>query len=276
MSTMKKIYTCTIFGFLLLVFFKPAFAEEILFFSPTRVNLTDEKPVETITISNLSNIARAYSISVEDLIMTQDGVTAPVDHFDYSAKRMIRFVPREFILQPGDKQTIRIMSRTGTDTTAGDYHSHMRFLEDVTKRQGINPPPKQGGAIISAPLAYEAMIPVVVSHGPVSTTVGLTDAKIAKEPKSFHYKASLILSREGNGQGVAYIDTNYTAPDGTSTTAAVRRTVYIYRELDAVKKEYEFSLPENSPAGGKITISLYDNPSEEAQPLSQITLPLPE
>jgi len=275
MNRTKQIFLGIATGVVLLLFLKPVLAEEILFFSPTRINLNNSNPVQTVTISNLSDIARAYSISVEDLIMTPEGITTPVDHFDYSAKRMIRFVPRDFVLKPGEKQTIRIMSRTGPDTAMGDYHSHMRFLEDVTKRQENNPPP-EGGALISAPLSYEAMIPVVLSHGQVQTIIGLKDAKIEKNQKSAGYKISLQLTRDGNGQGIAYIDTNYTAPDGTRTAATVRRTVYIYRELNEVKKEYEFGLPEGTPVGGNISVSVFDNLSDGAKPVGQMTLPLPE
>ena len=67
--------------------------------------------------------------------MTEEGVTAPVESFDLSAKRMIRYVPRQFTLAPGERQTVRVMSRIGPQTEDGEYHTHLRFLEDVTQRK---------------------------------------------------------------------------------------------------------------------------------------------
>jgi len=47
-------------------------------------------------------------------------------------------VPREFTLKPGERQTVRIMARIGSNVAEGDYHTHVRFLEDVTKRDELN------------------------------------------------------------------------------------------------------------------------------------------
>jgi len=60
-------------------FVSTSYADKILFFSPTRVLLNDNDKVEVINISNLSEIARAYKISFQDLVMTEDGITTPVD-----------------------------------------------------------------------------------------------------------------------------------------------------------------------------------------------------
>ena len=251
------------------------FAEKVMFFTPTRVLLDDKKRVEVMNISNLSNITRAYKISFQDQVMTYDGVTTSVDNFEYSAKRMLRFVPREFTLAPGERQTVRIMSRLRPDTQAGDYHTHIRFLEDVSKRKENNPPQADQAASISAPLAYEALIPAIVSHGRVESSIGLKSAGITNVAGAGNYKVDLILTRSGNGQGVAYVDTHYVAPNGTMTALTPRRTVYLYREIDERVKDYEFSIDADLPPGGGVKVTLYDSPSSDAVAVDETLLQLP-
>lgn len=250
------------------------YASKVLFFTPTRVLLDDQKKVEVMNITNLSEITRAYKISFQDQVMTHEGYTTSVDNFEYSAKRMLRFVPRDFTLEPGERQTIRIMSRLRPDTAEGEYHTHVRFLEDVSQRDKLNPKP-EGQASISAPLAYEALIPAIISHGNVRNNIGLKDAEISKNTETGKYDVNLILTREGNGQGVAYVDTSYIAPNGEASTVTPRRTVYIYREITERKKDYDFTLPEGLAPGGTIKISISDDAKRGAGPVKEVTLPLP-
>lgn len=251
------------------------FAEKVMFFTPTRILLDDKNRVEVMNITNLSNITRAYKISFQDQVMTYDGITTSVDNFEYSAKRMLRFVPRDFTLAPGERQTVRIMSRIRPDTQPGDYHTHIRFLEDVSKRRENNPPQANQAASISAPLAYEALIPAIVSHGRVQSTVGLKSANLSSVAGTRDYKVNLILTRSGNGQGIAYVDTQYVAPNGTVTPLTPRRTVYLYREIDERVKDYEFSIGADLPPGGGVKVTLYDNPRSDAVAVDETLLQLP-
>ena len=204
----------------------PAMAEKVLFFTPSRVLLNDQDRVEVVNVSNLSSIARAYSISVKDLIMTEEGVTSEVDSFEFSARRLVRFVPRQFVLQPGERQTIRVMTRLSKDLPDGEYHSHMQFLENVQKRDEINPKLRDEGASMQAPLAYSTLIPIIISHGDIQTEIGANSAKIV-DGRNGIKGVELELTRSGNGQGTAYIDTEYHFTDGTKATAAQRSTDYI-------------------------------------------------
>lgn len=252
-------------------------AEKVLFFSPTRVLLNDKDRVETISITNLSKYARSYNISVENLVMTEEGVTAQVEHFDYSAKRMLRFVPRKFDLQPNQRQTVRIMSRIPPDAGDGDYHAHLRFLENISRGAALNEKPQEGNSSMQAYLSYAAAIPVVISHGRVETGVGMKDVRVETGEKRNDITVKMRVTRDGNGQGVAYFDTNYVAPSGTESTATVRRTAYIYRELNERDYSYNFSLPDNiPPKGGSLKISIFDSNKENAEPVDQITVPIPD
>ena len=276
MNMIKQLQIFLLIAILALgAFVSTSYADKILFFSPTRVLLNDNDKVEVINISNLSEIARAYKISFQDLVMTEDGITTPVDSFEYSARRMMRFVPREFVLQPGDRQSVRIMSRIKSDTPDGEYHTHLRFLEDVTQRNQINEKKEGQGASIAAPLAYEALIPAVLSHGKIETTIGMKDARISRVADSGNLRIDLSVTREGNGQGVAFVNTDYVNADGSLTPATPRRTIYIYRELSERTKDYNFASLEAGGSAQKIKLTLYDSPSADARPVQEVVLDIP-
>ena len=274
--TKKTKYIFALIAFVISLFPALSYAEKVLFFTPTRVLLNDNKNVEVMNITNLSDITRTYNISFQDQVMTYQGFTTPVDNFEHSAKRLLRFVPRDFTLAPGERQTIRIMSRLRPETQNGEYHTHIRFLEDVSKRHENNPPKPNQNATISAPLAYEALIPIILSHGDVSTSVGVKDVKISKNPDNGNYKIDLVLTREGNGQGIAYVDTHYIGPDGESKTVTPRRTVYLYREINERIKDYEFAVPQDLPKGGSLKVIVYDKNTPDATHVKELTLALPQ
>lgn len=247
----------------------PAFAEKVLFFTPSRVEMNAKDKVEVVNVTNLSSIARAYSISMEDLVMTEEGITKKVDGFDYSARRMVRFVPRQFVLKPGERQSIRVMMRAPRDLPDGDFHSHMQFLENVSKRNEINADIEQEeNTSIQAPLAYSTLIPVIVSHGEVKTTISANSAKLITDSNG-KKAVEIELTRQGNGQGRAFIDVAYVV-DGEEKTASPRSTTYIYRELDKRKKI--MALQNSIPSGAVIRVSIYDDSSSGAEPVKVIDI----
>ncbi|MCL4678559.1 MAG: hypothetical protein KJ017_08210 [Alphaproteobacteria bacterium] len=275
-TSLRKHLTKTLFLTLivLIVINAPVMAAEILFVSPTRVHLNDKHKVGVMNVTNTSDITRHYTISMENIIMTPEGVTSEVENFEYSAKRMLRFVPRSVTLAPGERQTIRIQSRIGPDVPEGDYHVHIHFLEDATKREKPGVGADGKGAAIMAPLSYSTLIPIIVSHGTVTANLDMTDVKVQKAADGQKYSVSMMLHRSGNGQGTAHIETILTG-SGKDSVPTPRRTAYIYRELDARKYAYEFPVSEATQGQKTIKIRLFDNASEKAGPVKEIDLPLP-
>lgn len=250
-----------------------AYADKILFFSPSRVILNDAAKVEVLNITNLSSAARAYTVSTEDLIMTPEGVTSPVENFDYSAKRMIRFVPRKFVLQPGERQAVRVMGRIKGDVGDGDYHTHLKFLEDASQRSTLNPSKDKQQATISAPLAYETMIPVIFSHGKTEAKLSIDKSAISSQVDKV--KIDLKIGRSGNGQGIGFVHTHYIDAKGSAEILTPRRTVNVYRELDQRNFSYDFKLAKKLDPAGKIRVYLHDTDDKDSKPIGFVELDIP-
>jgi hypothetical protein len=255
---------------------KLSFAEKILFFAPTHIEIDQKDPVEVLTVTNMSKISRAYKLKLADLIMTNEGTTKEVDNFEYSAKRMIRFVPRSFVLKPGERQTVRVMARMPANLEDGEYHSHMSFLEDIKKREEINEKQTTDqGALMLAPLAYEAMIPVTISKGTITTQLSFGDSSIEPDGYMNDYKIITNIIRKGNGQGRGGLDIKYVQRDGTSIDLSPRRTINIYRELESLSKEFIISIPQDVQSGGTLLLELYNNKVKDGSPVDQLKLEIP-
>ena len=251
-------------------------AETTLFFAPTRIEATQKNPVQEIRVTNMSDITRSYNLSMQNIIMNANGQTARVDNFDYSAKRMLRFVPRQFNIAPGAKQIVRIMARFPEGTENGTYHAHLEFLENVQKRAELNKNvTPENRARMNAQISYVTAIPVIISKGEIKTTVTMKGVKLGID-KQGRPDMSLVLTREGNGQGNTYLEADYISPSGTETKAAVRRSVYIYRELNERPHNFILELIEQSTLekGGHIKVKLYNRDISETEPVDTVLLPI--
>jgi P pilus assembly chaperone PapD len=258
------------------VIFQAYAAETILFFAPTRIDLTEENPVQEIRVTNMSQTVRSYSLSPENIVMNESGVTEQVQDFAYSAKRMVRFVPHKFDIKPGEKQIIRIMGRFLPDMHDGDYHMHINFLENLSRSEELNKDAKSDNkASAVAQIAYSTSIPVIISKGAISSELSLKDALVGTD-KEGRANVKLKLSRSGNGQGNALIEAYYTPPGGTQMMAGVRRSVSVYREIG--QRDYDMTLeliePSKLQKGGTVTLKLFNKAVSQEEPSQVLDIPV--
>lgn len=269
-------FSYTVPFFLTVLFFALPLHATDLFFAPKRVNLSDKEPVAEIRVTNQSNIAKSYAVSTEDIIMMEEGVTSSVAEFEYSARRMLRFVPRQFELKPGGKQIVRIMARVPADKEDGQYHCHLKFLENVSRREELNPMDnEQEQAKALAQVSFSTAIPISIEKGQINTVVDMSDVRIEKD-KNGRPVLSMILNRSGNGQGNILLDLEYQAPDGTTTKIGSRRSIYVYREIDRRIHSTPLELPGSISLqkGGRIKVALFNKDKSEDTPVKELTLPV--
>ena len=272
-------YFLVLFSFVFLVLPEKAFAEASLFFAPTRLEITEDKPVQEIRVTNMSSIARSYRISMENLVMSEKGMLSRVDNFDYSAKRIMRYVPRKFDLQPGERQIIRVMARYPKDVMDGDYHAHIEFLENVGRRSEINDIAEDdmaGRARMMAQISYATAVPIVISKGKISAELELSSIAVGKN-KNEKPEVSLVINRSGNGQGKALIEVDYFLADGSVKKAASRRYIPVYREIE--KREHSFILelmePSEIVSGARFEVKLFDQRVSENEPIKRYEISVP-
>ena len=270
---MKSKFLILVLLLSILVCYSAAYAATILFVSPTRVNLNERHKVEVINVSNTSDVSRTYKISLQDLAMSEKGTTVLSENFPYSAKKMIRFFPREFTVAPGQSQVIRVMAKIPADTPDGEYHVHIKFFEDGKAQGAASESTK--GVTMRASMAYSTMLPITISKGKIETQIGWSGLEVTKSntPDNYHFKTT--LSRSGNGQGRAYLDMIYVPSSGQEVQIGKRRLSYVYREIDKVNYEFDFKLPENAPPSGQIKFRLLNGDTPNPTLVDEKSLAIP-
>ena len=260
-------------------------AESILFFAPTRLELTDKNPISEVRVTNTSKAPRSYSVNVENIAMANDGVTYRVEDFDYSAKRMIRYVPRRFDLEPGQMQIVRVMARIPSSVADGSYHAHLEFLEDVKRQAELRRQKAEadGGdsandasqAQIEVKFAYSAAIPIVVTKGEINTEVQMQNVRVERNEQG-EPEVLLDIVRSGNGQGNIFLEADYVTPDAKTMQAASRRTVFVYREIDI--RHHRFTLNMlgadfKAAPNAQVNVRLYNRDVSSDEPVQEVSVP---
>ncbi len=181
-----------------LLFSPAAYASGELLVSPTRVIFEKHTRTASVSIVNAGNETNTYRIEFVERRMTEEGgfeevkQAKPGEEF---ASGMIRFSPRQVVLQPGQSQAIRLMLRKPPKLADGEYRSHLLFraipkantssVDKVTDGKGI--------AIELTPI-MGISIPIIVRHGQASATIQVDKLR-------YFAKASAVLfdlKREGN------------------------------------------------------------------------------
>ncbi len=240
----------------------------ILYVSPSRVVIDPSEKIQTLTVSNRSNVERRYDISVIDQTMTEQGITQRVDTFDYSAKRMLRFVPKRFTLKPGERQIIRVMVRRPGDLTDGDYHSHMLFREipvqNKSPDQLLTGNQNSGKASFEIKTLYGLAVPVVVQQGTIQADMQMVDAQILKNPSG--PVLAISMQRQGNAEAARYVTADRIGADGQRQPLMPGQWVRMYREVSQVSKMIEMNAPAAASlrAGDRIEVRV--SQAVEGQP----------
>lgn len=138
-----------------------------------------------VNLQNRGNETYTYRIGWEDVLMTPEGGVEKIDDKNVlrktpAASSMIRFAPRQVILNPGETQAVRVMLRRPSDLKSGEYRSHMLFqrLQEV---KAIDIKQTEDSMGLTMGLLIGTSIPVFVREGEGSADVMITDASIGEK-----------------------------------------------------------------------------------------------
>lgn len=251
----------------------------ILFVAPYRIVMEGKKRVDVINVANKSSQVHRYDLMLVDQVMDKNGVTRKQETFEYSAKKMLRFVPKRFTLKPGESQVVRVMVSRPAGLADGDYHSHLLFREvplnaedreekekedrEKEQRTGSGDEKKKTLSFEIRTL-YGIAVPVVVQHGNVQTDISFGDVKL--NPAQGEKPASLTIgfNRIGNAEASGKLSIAYIPDDPAGAAKEAVQTidpqwVRIYREVDTITKTIPLAhMPKNTGRGKLILTLLKD------------------
>ena len=237
----------------------------VLFVAPHRVVIKSDEKVEVVNVANKSDKTHRYDLTLIDQVMNDQGQTLRQDTFEYSVKRMVRFVPKRFTLKPGERQVVRIMVKRPADLADGDYHSHLLFREvplSVEDKKDLKDEREDSGekkATFEIRALYGIAVPIIVQQGKLESDIALNDVKIVPASDKAPQSVSIDLTRSGNAEAAVQVAVKYVKPTGGDPVELTSPVwVRMYREVERVTKTIEMKdLPEGVKlAGGKLVVSL--------------------
>ncbi len=262
------------------VFAKEKKRSSVLFVSPHRVSIEPKQRVQILNVANHSDIPRRYDLKIIDQIMLENGRTKTVKNAKYSAKPILRFVPKRFTLKPGERQVVRIMAKRGKNLPDGDYHSHLLFKEVPLRNHEADTmmsSQADGGSVsFEIKAVYGVAIPIVVQKGKIESSISVEKIKLAKDDKG---KLSLFLNalRTGNAEAAGFISVQHMVSGREAVDIIPKQWLRMYREVDSINKTIPLRLPEGySLKGGEIVLTMVDDPKAKTpKTLSIVKIPTP-
>lgn len=263
----------------------------ILFVAPHRIVITPEQKIQVISVSNKSDDARRYAVSKVDQVMNDKGLTQQMETFEFSAKRMIRVVPSRFTLEPGERQTIRVMARRAKDLSDGDYHSHILFKEvpltgkdkeeiakEAEETKKITPNEK-GGVSFEIKALYGVAVPIIVQQGQLTSRIEMASARVLSPEDGHQYVLDLHFKRSGNAEAAGFLSVEYVSGE-QRTDLMPKQWIRMYREVDDITRNMTLSFPDGQDyQQGKIEVifdrGYSDIIGEQTTDIDKVDIPFP-
>lgn len=245
-----------------------AFAQmesSVLFVAPHRVIMDPSEKVEVLNVANKSEKTHRYDLTLIDQVMNERGMTLRQDTFEYSAKRMIRFVPKRFTLKPGERQVVRVMVKRPEGLADGDYHSHLLFREvplSVQDKQALkderSAENKEKSVTFEIRALYGVAVPIIVQQGKVESDISLGDVRLIPAGDKTLPALEIDFARTGNAEAASQVSASFVKDGGKPVELLGPTWVRIYREVSKVTRRIELkNIPSDvTLSGGKIVLSL--------------------
>ena len=167
----------------------PALAASVVSIAPTRILFDGRSRVATIYLSNKSDKASTYRISIVNKRMIESGQIVPADsarHDELFASDLLRFSPRRVVIPPRGSQTVRVMLRSpkNGELPPGEYRSHLVFqsVPDVPTVEELDD--SDGDLRVRAVAIIETSIPVIVRRGPLDADLRFGRPSLGANPNA--------------------------------------------------------------------------------------------
>ncbi len=143
--------------------------------SPTRLALDAGGRGESVTLYNSGGKPVTYRIELVELGLDEAGNYRQLsegEEADWSAARYLRYSPRQVTLQPGERQSVRVIARAPRNLPAGERRSHMRFssiplveeVDEAAQEQSASED-SENTVSVSVGLDFQITIPVLLRSG---------------------------------------------------------------------------------------------------------------
>ncbi len=224
-----------------------------LMVTPTRLVFDGNTRSAQVSVINTGDETGTYRIKLVNKRMTFEGKFEDIETAkpgELFADKMVRYSPRQVVLEPGKSQVVRFMLRKRAGLEAGEYRSHILF-KAIPKDAGVDVKSiaKSDNISISLTPIISISIPVIVRHGKTDASVAFSSVKF-NPPSREGALPSLYMEIKRNGNQSVYGDmlVEHVQDNGTSNVIAQINGIAVYTPND----RRALTLPLKVPNGLKL------------------------
>ena len=200
--------------------------------SPTAVYITSRNPSALLTLMNTGSRPEEIELSIGFGYPVSDtaGVLR-VDIVDTAASgepsltSFLRVFPRRLVLQPGQRQVVRVMVAMPAGAADGEYWGCV-----LVKSRGGEPPIEQSEGNVRMQLSLETTFATAVFYHKGEMKTGITVSAAAARRMGDSVQFTLDLKREGNSAYLGRVRAELLDAKGATVTE-VEDVVAVYRAL---------------------------------------------
>lgn len=220
----------------------PAAAEGAgdLMVAPTRVVLEGRTRSAELTLVNRGSRPAMYRVSFVSLRMTESGALerVPTPGPD-DAAALVRFSPRQVLLEPGVAQTVRLQVRKPANLPDGEYRAHLLFHAVPAGEEEESSAVTEGGFQVSLRPIFGISIPVIVRHGLTHASAEIEGASLRTEGE--RTLLDLVLRRKGNASLYGDVQATWIPTSGPPRSLGSINGVGVYVPLE--RRRIDLPLP---------------------------------
>jgi len=236
--------------------------------SPTAVYITSRNPSALLTLINTGSRPEEIELSIGFGYPVSDSTGAlRVDIVDTAAPgepsltSYLRVFPRRLVLQPGQRQVVRVMVAMPAGAADGEYWGRV-----LVKSRGGEAPIEQSEGNVRMQLSLETTFATAVffHKGEMKTAVAVSSAAARRTGDSVQF--TLDLKRDGNSAFLGRIRAELLDAKG-GTVAEVEDVVAVYRQL---RRRFVLRTGKPLPAGAYTVRYLVDTERPDLPPQGPI------
>ena len=229
----------TLCALMVLALAGPALAQGISV-APSRIVLDGKTRAATVFLSNRSDEAETYRISMAYFVMTDDGTlvradstTAGVVNF---ADEVLRYSPRRVVIPAGGSQTVRLLVRRPRDRNVDDqeFGAHLSVCSVPTvprlKEVEENLPEltSDDQFIVRAVASVETLVPIIVRFGHPEADMAVSGLGVRPGDDGGPPEVTFRIDRTGGRSLYGNLTVTHVDPMGNETQLFFGRGVAVY------------------------------------------------
>ena len=253
-----------------------AFAD--IFLTARRVVLEGGRRTEGVTLMNTSVNRNTYRVVINYRDMSEDGALAERNEAKAGEKRwqeILRYSPRQFVLEAGDSQLVRLSFNPQASLPDGEYRYFINFqLLPHIPEPAPSSQEKAEGINLQILPTYALAIPVIYRKGRLEAKAELGEATFQPASGETGPKLRVKLSRTGTASTYGQVRVLFVPDSGAEEEVALQKGLAIYVENDHRWVTLDLRSPSNQAIkGGRLKVSY--TPDGRKHPESQIEIKVP-